>query len=1036
MSTLGILIAGLVLSGPAPEIDFNRDVRPILSENCFGCHGPDGAARKAWLRLDTPEGAQAKLRSGRRAVVPGGPSESALIERVESFGRGHMPPASSNKHLKAEQVRLLRRWVEQGAKWSAHWAFVPPRRPPLPTVSRADWPRNGIDHFIIAGLDRAGLIPSPEAERTRLIRRVTLDLTGLPPTPAEVDAFLADRSPGAYEKVVDRLLDSPHCAERLALEWLDVARYADTHGYNIDPGRHMTPWRDWVIDAFRRNLPFDRFTVEQLAGDLLPGATAAQKIATGFNRNHMTNVESGALDEEFRTAYVVDRVNTTAAAWLSLTVACAQCHDHKFDPISQKEYYQLFAFFQNVAEKGIEGDHGNADPVLRLPMSPGQHYRAEQWRARLAALRARRRDEEDDNRALRQVQRAVPIEAVAWQGLRPVAAFALSGARARALSDGSVAVAGEVPAEDTIVVTAEVPFAHPTALRVESLPVEPPHGGRNLTVLLGLALLWPMSLRIGRRGRWTRRHIALICLAVSAGTVAVFWASLADDVWVVAKLYHLSDRRAGDDEALSIKFVSLYAADREPPEDPLDEFLYLRPGGETAGASGDGVARLQVSRKVLPGAPARLRVVLQALYPAAGQRLRRFRLRATCDDNLLDPSTAFRDKQVAAAEDALDRIEREATCMVMEEMAEPREAFVLVRGAYDRRGERVEADVPAVLPPLPADAPHTRLGLARWLVDPGHPLTARVAVNRYWQMLFGTGLVATPEDFGTQGQPPSHPELLDWLAVEFVRPSPAPLGTGVAHGWDVKALLRLLVTSATYRQGSARAPATSDRDPHNRLLGRFPRVRLQAEFIRDQALAVSGLLNRTVGGESVYPYQPAGLWEELAQRSDSYKWSAQTYVQSHGPDLYRRSLYTFWKRAAPPPNLLAFDAPPREVCCLRRAQTNTPLQALVLLNDPTFVEASRKLAERLLTEAATPSRRVELGFRSCTARLPAAEETDELLRLYREQQRAFAADAQAARRLLTVGESPRREGLDDDELAAWTVVVGVLLNLDETITKD
>jgi mono/diheme cytochrome c family protein len=779
------------------KISFDRQIRPILSENCFACHGPDDKTRKAKFRLDTKAGAFAPLRSGDSAIVPGKAAESELIRRVtQTEPSERMPPPKSGKQLTAAQIDLLRRWIDQGAAWSDHWAFVPPQRPPLPRITHSAGARNGIDYFIRARLEREGMKPAAEADRTTLIRRVTLDLTGLPPTPAEVDAFLNDADPAAYEKVVDRLLASPHFGERLALDWLDAARFADTHGYHIDAGRDMTRWRDWVIRAFNRNLPFDQFTIEQLAGDLLPQATLEQKIASGFNRNHMINFEGGAIPEEYHTAYIVDRVNTTGMVWLGLTINCAQCHDHKYDPITQKDYYQLFAFFNNVPEQGLDGSKGNAAPVLPIP-SPGQKQLLEHLQAAIRDLEPR---------------------------------------------------------------------------------------------------------------------------------VGTFKAT-------------------------------------DPEAKPLQDRLK------------------------------KLKEELAAL-----------------------------EKQIP-------------TTMVMQEMPRPRDTFMLVRGQYDKKGEKVAANVPSFLPPLPAHSPPNRLSLARWLVSPNQPLTARVIVNRYWQMCFGTGLVKTAEDFGSQGELPSHPELLDWLAVEFMNPSAAPAGSGSKTPWDIKALVRLLVTSATYRQASAVSPAAFAKDPENRLLARGPRHRLQAEFIRDQALAISGLLNREIGGKSVFPYQPAGLWEELMSRADGKNWTAQTYAQDHGMDLYRRTMYTFWKRTCPPPTLATFDAPDRETCTVRRARTNTPLQALVLMNDPTYVEASRKMAERLMKEASTTEERIILAFRLATARKPTEREIGVLRRIFEAQLSEYRKNPNKAPKLLAVGEAKRNEKLDAAELAAWTVVASVILNLDETVTK-
>jgi len=736
----------------------------------------------------------------------------------------------------------LKRWIEQGAEYQTHWSFLPPKRPPLPGVTNQPAPRNPIDNFIWQRLEKEGLRPAPEADKVTLLRRVTLDLTGLPPTPIEVDAFLANHSVDAYEKAVDRLLASPHFGERLGLEWLDAARYADTHGYHIDSGRDMSRWRDWVINSFNRNLSFDRFSIEQLAGDLLPNPGLDQRIASGFNRNHMINFEGGAIPEEYQTAYIVDRINTTGTVWLGLTVGCAQCHDHKYDPISQKEYYQLYAFFNNVPEKGLDGQAGNATPLIKTP-TPDQLKRQD-------ALSA----------ALKQIdhQLAGPLP--------------------------------EVDAEQT---------------------------------------QWEASL------------------AVSQGKQPHQTNKLPDNISAILAL----------------------------PKNQRTTFQQ-----------------------------AELRNYFQA--------------------NVSAKIKALKDRSAKLRQEHADLEKQIPTTMVMDELPKPRDTFMLVRGQYDKRGERVTARIPESLSPPPGNAPLNRLDLAQWLVNPNHPLTARVTVNRYWQMFFGAGLVKTTEDFGSQGDLPSHPELLDWLAVEFIQ-----------SGWNIKAMLRLIVTSATYRQSSFVDPGSLAKDPENRLLGRGPRLRLQAEFIRDQALMISGLLDGRIGGKSVSPYQPPGLWEELAYRQDGSKWTAQTYVQSKGHDLYRRTMYTFWKRTSPPPTLVTFDAPDRETCTVRRARTNTPLQALVLLNDPTYIEASRKLAERLMTEATSSQDRIHLAFRLATARNPGPAEVTLLKKLFDDQLAVYRKDRNAAIRLLAVGEAPRDERVDVAELAAWTTIASVILNLDETLTK-
>jgi hypothetical protein len=839
-------------ASPETKVDYNRDIRPILSNNCFKCHGPDATERQAGLRLDIRAEALKPTESGNRAIVPGDAEKSRLVRRIFSAKANVMPPPESNKKLAEGEKQLLKQWIEQGAEYQAHWSFSPPQRPPSPTVNNRTWPRNAIDYFVLERLEKEGLYPSPETDRITYVRRLTLDLTGLPPTPAEVDDFLADTCADAYEKVVDRLLASPRFGERLAVDWLDAARYADTHGYHIDSGRDMSLWREWVINSFNGNLSFDRFTIEQLAGDLLPNPTLDQRIASGFNRNHMINFEGGAIPEEYHTAYIVDRVNTTSTVWLGLTVACAQCHDHKYDPISQKEYYQLYAFFNNVPEKGLDGATGNAAPLLKTP-TPLQQKKLKE----LAA-------------AMKQIEQQL---------------------------------AGPLP-------------------EVEAEQSQ-----------------WEKAVR----------------------------------------------------------------------DHQLDQFQL--PGKDAKGP--------QAAKKLPPSIIGIL--ALPAIYRTTFQQAE---LRAYFRGNFSTTIKTFQDRLGRLQKEKVDWEKQVPTTMVMEEMPKPRDTFMLVRGQYDKHGEKVPPGVPVSLSSLPRGAPPTRLGLAQWLVDPNHPLTARVAVNRYWQIFFGTGLVKTAEDFGSQGELPSHPELLDWMATEFVH-----------RGWNIKAMLRLMVTSATYRQSSVVTPALFARDPENRLLARGPRLRLQAEFIRDQALAISGALDGRIGGKSVSPYQPPGLWEELASRQDGAKWTAQTYVQSKGRDLYRRTMYTFWKRTSPPPTLVTFDAPDRETCTVRRSRTNTPLQALVLMNDPTYVEASRQLAQRLMIEAGSPEERIVLAFRLATARQPSAGEMKVLRRLFDDQWAVFRKDGQAAIKLLAVGESRLNEKLDVAELAAWTTVASVILNLDETVTK-
>jgi len=770
---IAVLMSGVIAS--ADDVDFRRDVRPILSDACFQCHGVDEANRQAELRLDRREGLFAE-RDGRSVVVPGRPKSSELIRRVTSDDDDvRMPPEDAERQLEPSEVDILRRWVEQGAEWKEHWAFVVPKPPLLPEPRSlrdgrvpAKWPRNEIDLFVLRRLEQSNLQPSPPADRARLARRVALILNGLPPEPEEVARFLADRSPDAYERYVDRRLASPLYGEHVGLDWLDLARYADTDGYQDDQPRVMWRWRDWLIDALNSGMPFDRFTTEMLAGDLLPDATDWQRLATGFHRNHRTNGEGGSIPEEFRVEYVTDCVETTASVWLGLTLGCARCHDHKYDPFSQRDFYRLFAFFNNTPEKGVY--RGNdSPPLIKVPTHDQQH-----------AL-----DELD-------------------------------------------------------------------------------------------------------------RRIA--------------------------------------------------QAARDPE-------------------------RLNSLRE---------------------QRTKLF-----------------------------DRV---SSTMIMAD-GEPRDTFVLVRGQYNQRGEKVTAGVPGSLRDLSADAPRNRLGLARWLVSRENPLTARVEVNRIWNSHFGRGLVNTAEDFGSQGEPPSHPELLDWLAIDFMR-----------TGWDVKRLHRLIVTSATFRQSSVSDEAALAIDPDDRLLWRFPRRRLKAEQIRDRALAVSGLLVKRLGGPSVKPYQPAGIWNEIAGGSTSaYKGG---YKHDRGTALYRRSLYTFWRRTIPPPGMATFDAPSRETCTARRPQTNTPLQALALLNDVTYLEAARVLGERMMAGGSTPYGRVTAGFRRALSRRPADEELAVLLRAYERFLNQFQNEPEAAAELIRIGDCKPDKQWNRAELAACMSVGNILLNLDEFVVVE
>ncbi|MCI0390969.1 MAG: DUF1553 domain-containing protein [Acidobacteria bacterium] len=1038
-------------------VDFNREVRPILSDSCFTCHGPDEEQRMANLRLDTKEGAFAR----QGVIVPRDSAKSRLINRVTSKNPNLiMPPPDSGHKLTDKQIELLIRWIDEGAQWNEHWAYVAPKRPAAPQVKNSSWVRNPIDNFILARLEKEGLKPSPEADKVALLRRVHLDLTGLPPTPAETEAFLADKSPDAYEKVVDRLLASPHYGERMAMQWLDLARYADTHGYHIDSHRDMWPWRDWLIKAFNQNKHYDQFTIEQLAGDLLPNATIDQKIASGFNRNHMINYEGGAIPEEYLNEYIVDRVETTANAWMGMTMGCARCHTHKYDPISHKEFYQFYAFFNNISEKGLDGQRGNAAPFLSMPADEQKTRRDELDKTIIELVKAL--DEEN----VKPLQEAWEKNYTGKIAVAPrenlIALYELDGS----LSDASGryhhgrTVKGD-PTFGGGQVSRAVFLDGQTQLSFGRAVT--PDGSDAFTLAV-----W-MRPNIGKIGNFifqktedeqTRRGYELILERTQLVDIQRYAAPLTirlssrwpdsaiqvrtRELFNNSEWKHLSLAYDGSGKAAGVNiYLNGKPAEVEVIQDNLTGSIKtnaeLQIGSKATGrAYSGGVDDLRLySRALKPEEIEQLAVnypIQTILSGVSGKRtkeeidrMREYFLTYIAPDAMKKQNVDL--KGLKKERESLGR--RILDVMVMRELEKPRETYILMRGDYRNKTDKVTPDVPAVLPPLQSrerdgaggERLSNRLDLARWLVDPNHPLTARVAMNRYWQIYFGHGIVKTSEDFGSQGEPPVHPELLDWLATEFIR-----------TGWDVKAMQRLIVTSATYRQMSMVTPQLLEKDPENRLLARGPRFRLQAEMVRDCALAASGLLNGEIGGPSVFPYQPLGLWEELAF-GDGF--SAQEYSQSHGKDLYRRSMYTFWKRTAPPASLATFDAPDREKCVARRALTNTPLQALILMNDPTYVEAARALAQRALREGGKDANgRIAYAFRLATARKPTAQELNVLRALLNKQLLNYRSDRKAANELLRVGESTADTKMDHLELAAWTVVTSAILNLDETITKE
>lgn len=865
----GPLLAAVVADEPSrtnsPAVDFNRDIRPILARNCYSCHGMDDKHREAGLRLDRQEGATQKLDSGATAIVSRNLDDSELYQRLISTDDAErMPPRATGKTLSAAQIDLVKRWIEQGAPYAAHWSFVKPQRPELPVVKNTAWPRNGIDNFILARLEREGLQPSPEADRYTLIRRLSLDLRGLPPTPEEVAAFVNDTRPDAYEQLVDRLLADPAYGERWARMWLDLARYADSAGYGSDPLRTIWKYRDWVIDAFNRNVPFDQFTVEQIAGDLIERGAGREEasrgdsdvnenderratlIATAFHRNTKTNTEGGTDDEEFRVEAVRDRVDTTMQVWMGLTMGCGKCHDHKYEPITQREYYQFFAFFNQTAD----ADRPDESPTISVP-SPEMVKKAAEIDAKLVPLK-------------KQLDMPTPELAEAqtkWE------------TEVREQKDAEKAPRKGVPAD-------------------------------------------------------------------------------------VLKIIDADENRTDEQQS---KLVTYYRTIAPSLKSVRDE-----------------IAKLEKAKPAFPTVP-----VMQEL--PEGKR---------------------------------------------------RTTYLMEKGNFLAKGPEVMPAVPAAFHPLTSDQPRNRLGVANWLVSPDNPLTARVTVNRFWAQLFGTGFVETEEDFGAQGEPPSHPELLDWLALEFAsgqqsNSPPYPRGGqgGVASPWDIKRLLKLIVTSATYRQSSRVTSELLAKDPRNRLLARGPRFRLEAELVRDQALALSGLLSRKVGGPSVYPPQPPGLWQAAFN-------GQRTWATSTGEDKYRRGLYTFWRRTIPYPSMATFDAPSREICSIRRIRTNTPLQAFVTLNDPVYVEAAQALARRIAKEGGdTPESRADFALQLCLARPPQLEQRMAIVELYRDELAHYKTDANAAEQMATDPLGPLPAGMDAADLAAWTIVANVLLNLDGVLTK-
>ena len=1250
------------------NINYNLDIRPILADNCYACHGPDAKTRQANLRLDTKAGAFSEP-SGYPVIIPGEPEESELHLRIISNDDNYrMPPADFNKTLTPEQIEAITQWISEGATWEEHWAFTTPVSPTPPDVKNDGWVRNPIDAFILSRLEKEGLQPASEADKRTLIRRLSFDLTGLPPTREEIRQFLADDSPDAYEKVIDAFMAKPEYGEHLARFWLDVARYGDTHGLHLDNYREMWPYRDWVIEAFNKNMPFDQFTTEQLAGDLLPEPTLEQKIATGFNRCHVTTSEGGSIDEEYYVQYAIDRADTTSTVWMGLTVGCAQCHDHKYDPITQKEFYQLYAYFNNITENAMDGNRKDSPPVVKLP-TPEQE-------AELAAF--------DEQIAELDTQTKAPIPEldatqIAWENrmprwttLKPTSLYSKGDATLEVLEDNSILVSGNNPEQETYEVTVEIPPGKWSAVRLEGLTHE--------------------SLPKGGFGRSDNGNVVLTDFSIFTAPAADSDASPTEestetqvegetptDVDTGAETGSApavdTDTEAETEGEITVDTEDETTVDADPdaqtetesaptsdantegetentdPNDPWTPIQIVQAWADHEQALGenklDGVVANAIDDKpetgwaldrrrenrqaiFLVAAPfgtegGRLKIRLKHEYDLRSKQLGRFRLALTdaatiypigskitvgnwhaagpftaehgnlafyqvyepetknvstgdtyevngktikweqqthwvdeqvhndivgensatylfrnissvtqqkallhigsndalkvwmngtellaknvqrdaaadqeqvqvqlkpgnntlllkvvnysgpsgfyfriesappmIPSNIVDIAGTSRGERETAQKDqirdfyrrniTLDKAVNEnaqrafadlktlfadlsevqgkrntldgslTTTLVMQEREEPRGAYVLARGEYQNREEQVYPQTPAILSAMPEDAAPNRLGLAKWLLSPEHPLTARVAINRFWQNVFGMGIVKTSEDFGTQGTPPVHPELLDWLATEFI-----------ASDWDIQTMLKLMLTSATYRQSSQVTSEKLERDADNALLSRSPRYRLDAEIVRDNALALSNLLYTKVGGPSVKPPQPDGLWKAVGFTGSN----TDTFVKDTGADkVYRRSLYTFWKRTAPPPQMNILDAPSREACTIRRERTNTPMQALMLMNDPQFFEAARAFAERTIKEGGeTPEARLAYIFEMATARLPKPKEETLLLETFQIHHQEFEANPEAAKELIAVGESPPDETLDVVEVAAWTMIANLILNLDEVLNK-
>jgi mono/diheme cytochrome c family protein len=999
---------------------FAKEIRPILASRCYSCHGP--TIQQSGLRLDSLTGVLKGSDYG-PVVVPHQAEKSRLIRRLLAQDRPQMP--YGGPPLSGEQIASIRKWIAAGAPGPddttpltlppppKHWSYSKPARPTAPAVKDASWVRNPIDNFILAKLEKEGLEPAPEAKRTTLLRRVYLDLTGLPPSPQEVDNFLNDKSPDAYEKVVDRLLASPHYGERWARQWLDLARYADSNGYEKDRRRTAWEYRDWVIRALNTDLSFRDFTIQQIAGDMLPNPTKDQLIATGFNRNSMLNQEGGIDVNEYYYYSLVDRVNTTASVWLGSTLGCAQCHNHKFDPFPQKDYYRFLAFFSH-SEHHIEGtdDRWMAESELALP-TPDQEKESKKLQAEIGSLQEKLDTQTPElDQAEAAWEQAMHKAVNEWTVLKPSSSQSTGGATLRVLQDGSILASGTNPMADTYVLEAPVPASAITGVRLEVLP-DPslPKGGPGRDPA-GNFFLSDFQVEIAPANN-------------RAASQPLVWKSaVADESQEGYSIKNLVGKKSGQLTGWAIKEGNATPLSRQAvfltsPPAAHDGGVFIitmkhqmRHASRNIGrfrlsvtgtADPAFIAKIPAAIRPLLDTPATLRTPAQKQQIAAAYR---------AVSPLLDPTRG----QIKLLKEQIQGLGIN-TAMVMRE--EPDflrpSAYIRERGTFTSPGELVYADVPAALNPLPKDAMPNRLGLAEWLVSPDNPLTARVTVNHYWEAIFGHGIVETSEDFGTQGDPPSHPELLDWLAREFMQ-----------NGWSPKRIQRLMVTSATYRQDSRVTPQLLARDPYNKLYAHGPRFRVDAETVHDIALAESGLLSEKMFGPPVFPYQPEGVWD--------IPYSNEKWVESKNEDRHRRALYTTIRRSAPYPSLVTYDAPSREFCTVRRVRTNTPLQALTSLNDPYFFEAARALAKRLEHEGGpSVSDRIKYGFRLTVSRAPSPAELDRVATFYQQQKAEYLKHPESAYQVIGMTTETPSEAA---QAAAWTMVANVLLNTDEAITKE